>query len=70
MLLSASFGIASFTVLFGLLTLPFAYDAYRMLNENYLDKMKMAPANLATIKVHALTLICLILGYLTKGVLS
>jgi 1,4-dihydroxy-2-naphthoate polyprenyltransferase len=70
MLLSVSFKIASFSVLLGLLTLPVAYDSFRMLNENYRDKMKMAPANLATIKVHALTLICLIMGYITKGVLS
>ena len=30
----------------------------------------MAPANLATIKVHALTLTCLIIGYLAAGVMS
>jgi 1,4-dihydroxy-2-naphthoate octaprenyltransferase len=70
LLLSASFRIAPFGVLLGLLTLPAAYGSFRKLNENYMDKMKMAPANLATIKVHALTIICLIVGYLAKGVLS
>ena len=70
MLLSASFGITSFSVLLGLLTLPVAYNSFRILNENYMDKVKMAPANLATIKVHALTLICLIIGYLAAGVMS
>ncbi len=69
-LLSALFGIASWGVLTGLLSIPIAYDAFRVLRKNYMDKIKMSPANLATIKVHALTLICLILGYLTTGVLS
>ena len=69
-LLSASFGITSFSVLLGLLSLPVAYNSFRILNENYMDKVKMAPANLATIKVHALTLICLIIGYLAVGIMS
>ena len=62
--------MTSFGALLGLLTLPLAYDSVRILRENYLDRMKMAPANLATIKVHALTLICLIVGYLAAGALS
>lgn len=70
MLLSASFRLTSLGVLLGLLSLPVAYDSFRKLRANYLDKMKMAPANLATIKVHALTLICLIIAYLAKGVLT
>ena len=59
-----------FSILLGLLTLPIAYNSYRILNANYMDKMKMAPANLATIKVHALTLTCLIIGYLAAGIMS
>ncbi|HUH64933.1 MAG TPA: prenyltransferase [Syntrophales bacterium] len=70
MLLSASLRITSFTVLLGLLSIPIAFNSFRILKENYMDKMKMAPANLATIQVHALTLSCLILGYLATGVLS
>ncbi len=69
-LLSAISGIASFSVLLGLVTVPVAYDALRILRENYLDRVKMAPANLATIRVHALTLLCLIIGYLAVGVMS
>ena len=69
-LLSASFRITPFGVLLGFLTLPVAYNSVRLLNENYMDKIKMAPANLATIKVHALTLICLIIGYLAARILS
>ena len=68
--LSASLGLTSFGVLLALLTLPVAYDAFRILNKNYMDKIRMAPANLATIKVHALTLSCLIIGYLAEGITS
>ena len=68
-LLAVSFGVTSFDVLLGLLSVPIAYDSFRILNENYTDKFKMAPANLATIKVHALTLSCLIIGYLAEGVI-
>jgi 1,4-dihydroxy-2-naphthoate octaprenyltransferase len=69
-LLTALLGLTPFTVLLGFLTLPGAYHSLRMLNENYMDRVKMAPANLATIKVHALTLIGLIIGYLTAGLAS
>jgi 1,4-dihydroxy-2-naphthoate octaprenyltransferase len=65
-LLSAAFRIVSVNVLLGLLTLPVACNSFRLLNENYMDKVKMAPANLAAIKVHALTVICLIIGYLAE----
>lgn len=64
MLLSVSLRLTSASVLLGLLTVPVAYNSYRILNENYMDKIKMAPANLAAIKVHSLTLCCLIIGYL------
>ena len=48
MLLSASFKVTSFFILLGLITVPMAYNSFRILNENYMDKMKIAPANLAT----------------------
>lgn len=67
--LSVSFGLTSYGVLLGLLTVPIAYNSYRILNTHYMDKIKMAPANLATIKIHALTLICLIVGYFVTGVM-
>ncbi|HYA14479.1 MAG TPA: prenyltransferase [Syntrophales bacterium] len=70
MFLSVSFRITPFSILLGLLTIPIAYNSFRILSANYMDKMKMAPANLATIKVHALTLTCLIIGYITAGVMS
>jgi 1,4-dihydroxy-2-naphthoate octaprenyltransferase len=68
-LLAISFRVTSFTVLLGLISIPVAYHSFRLLNEHYMDKIKMAPANLATIKVHALTLICLILAYLATGIM-
>jgi 1,4-dihydroxy-2-naphthoate polyprenyltransferase len=69
MLLAAFFKIASFHILLGLLSIPLAYKSLRILKANYLDKFKMAPANLAMIKVHALTLTCLITGYLVAGII-
>jgi 1,4-dihydroxy-2-naphthoate polyprenyltransferase len=70
MLLSAGFGATSFSVLTGLLTLPVAYRSFRILKNHYTDKIKMAPANLAMIKVHALTMSCLIIGYLAERIMS
>jgi 1,4-dihydroxy-2-naphthoate octaprenyltransferase len=69
MLLSAGFGTTSFSVLAGLLTLPVAYGSFRILKDHYMDKIKMVPANLAMIKVHALTMSCLIIGYLAEGMM-
>ena len=70
MLLSVFFGLTPAGVLLGLLTIPIAYNSYRLLKEHYLDTLKIAPANLATIKIHALTLVFLIIGYLITGVIS
>jgi 1,4-dihydroxy-2-naphthoate octaprenyltransferase len=68
MLLSAGFGITSFSVLWGLLTLPVAYGSFRILKNHYLDKIKMVPANLSMIKIHAMTMSFLIIGYLAERV--
>jgi 1,4-dihydroxy-2-naphthoate octaprenyltransferase len=56
-------------VLLGLLSLPVAVSAFRILKKNYMNRLEMAPANLATIKTHVLTLMCLIMGYLGAGFL-
>lgn len=68
-LLAASFKIAPFNILLGLLSIPVAYNSFRILRKNYMDKLKMGPANLATIKVHALTLSYLIIGYLAVKIM-
>jgi hypothetical protein len=39
----------------------------RILRENYLDRLKMIPANLAIIKVYLITGVALIAGYLIHG---
>jgi 1,4-dihydroxy-2-naphthoate octaprenyltransferase len=70
MLLCAYFRLTSLSVVLGLLTVPIAYGSFRILKDNYMDKIKMVPANLATIKVHALTMICLIIGYFADGIMS
>jgi 1,4-dihydroxy-2-naphthoate polyprenyltransferase len=69
-LLCASLQLTSVNVLWGLITLPMAFKAFRVLNKNYLDKIKMAPANLATINIHALTMICLIAAYIVQAAMS
>jgi 1,4-dihydroxy-2-naphthoate polyprenyltransferase len=69
MLLSAGFGVTPLSVLAGLLTLPLAYRSFRTLQAHYLDKMKMVPANLAMLRVHALTMSGLVLGYLAEGIM-
>jgi len=68
--ISVCFRLTPWSVVSGLLTIPMAYHAFKILKENYLDKIKMAPANLATIKIHALTMIFLIIGYWVDGILQ
>jgi len=67
LLLAVSFRVTSFYLLLGFLSTPLAYNSFRLLKENYLDKLKMVPANLAAIKVNAFTMSCLIMGYLAEG---
>lgn len=70
MLLSASLRITSFSVLLGLLTIPIAYKSVLIIKNHYMDKIKLAPANLVMIKVHFLTLMYLIVGYCVSGAVS
>ncbi|MGV8057253.1 MAG: prenyltransferase [Smithellaceae bacterium] len=69
LVLAASFRLASLYVFLGLFSLPLAYQSLKILRANYKDKFKMAPANLAMIKVHALTLTLLIAAYLAAGII-
>jgi len=69
-IVSVGAGICPFTVLLGLLTLPVAYTSWRILRIHYRDRVRMAPANLAMLKVHTLTSILLILGYMLAGVFA
>jgi 1,4-dihydroxy-2-naphthoate octaprenyltransferase len=69
MVLAAVFRVTSWSVLLGLLTVPVAIGSFRILKDNYMDRIKMAPANFAMIKVHALTMIYLIIGYFVGRVM-
>jgi 1,4-dihydroxy-2-naphthoate octaprenyltransferase len=60
-------GVAPLPVLLGLLALPIAFNSVRILRENYLDRLKIIPANIAIIKVYLVTGVALIIGYLVHG---
>jgi len=53
--------------LLGFASLPLTLKSLRILSANYRDRIKLIPANLAMIQVHALTGSSLILGYLLHG---
>jgi 1,4-dihydroxy-2-naphthoate octaprenyltransferase len=65
---SVLFGVAPLPVLLGLLALPTALQSVKILRENYLDRLKMIPANIAIIKVYLITGVALVAGYLIYGV--
>ena len=64
---SVLFGLAPLPVLLGLAALPPALHSVKLLRDSYLDRLKMAPANLAIIKVYLITGVTLITGYLIHG---
>ncbi len=61
---------ASYLIYLSLLTTPWAIKAFNILYRNYHDPLKMAPANLLTIRVHNLMGIFLIGAYFIKGLVS
>jgi 1,4-dihydroxy-2-naphthoate octaprenyltransferase len=65
---SVLLGVAPLPVLLGLAALPTALQSVRILRENYLDRLKMIPANMAIIKVYLITGVAMIAGYLIHGV--
>ena len=67
---SVLFGVASPWALLGLLALPTAFQSVRILNENYEDRLKMIPANLAVIKVYLITGVAMLVGYLICGIIG
>ncbi len=68
LLLSILLKVAPLLALFGFASLPLTLKSLRLLKANYRDRIKLVPANLAMIRVHALTGISLILGYLIYGI--
>jgi 1,4-dihydroxy-2-naphthoate polyprenyltransferase len=63
-------GVAPLPVLLGFLSLPAVLTSVRILRENYMDRLKMIPANIAIIKVYLVTGVALIAGYLIHGFLG
>ncbi len=63
-------GAASYWIYLALATLPWFWKAMRILSRNYRDPAAMAPANMLTIRIHNLTGILLILGYVIQGALE
>ncbi|MCI0515693.1 prenyltransferase [candidate division KSB1 bacterium] len=61
-------GYASFWIYLTFFGLPWAWQAFQILRQNYTDSQKMAPANALTIRVHNLTGNLLILAYLIQGI--
>jgi 1,4-dihydroxy-2-naphthoate octaprenyltransferase len=60
-------GAASYWMYLALATVPWFVAAMRILSRNYRDPAAMAPANVLTIRIHNLTGILLILGYVVQG---
>ena len=53
-----------------LITLPWFIKAFSILYRNFRNPLKMSPANMLTIRIHNVTGILLITGYLIDGMLS
>ncbi len=60
-------GVAPLPLLLGLAALPAALRSVKILRENYRDRLKMIPANIAIIKVYLITGVAMIAGYLIHG---
>jgi 1,4-dihydroxy-2-naphthoate octaprenyltransferase len=58
-------GVSPF-VLLGLLTAPMAWQAYQVARTHYDHPAELVPANVGTIKVHALTGLLMSLGYVVQ----
>ncbi|MFB3925405.1 MAG: prenyltransferase [Syntrophales bacterium] len=67
---SVAIRVAPFPVLLGLATLPLALKSILILKKHSSDGLKMAPANISMIKVHFLTGLSLICGYILDGILN
>lgn len=61
------FGLASFWIYLSLITFPWFIRALKILYQNYTNPVKLAPANLLTIRIHNLVGILLILAYIIQG---
>ncbi|MBN1473004.1 MAG: prenyltransferase [Syntrophaceae bacterium] len=62
------FNVASFWIYLAFLTVPWFLRAFGILKRNFSDPLRLAPANLFTIRAHNLTGILLIIAYLIQGI--
>ena len=53
-------------IMLGLISLPFAVKSFAVLRRHLNDPLKIAPANLAMIKVHGITAVGMIIAYLIE----
>jgi 1,4-dihydroxy-2-naphthoate octaprenyltransferase len=60
-------GVASYWIYLSLATVPWFWAAMRVLSRNYRNPSALAPANMLTIRIHNLTGILLVLGYVIHG---
>lgn len=61
--------VTPFLTFLGFASIPLTLKSLRLLKAHYLDKMKLIPANLTMIRIHTLTGLSLIAGYILHGVL-
>ena len=60
-------GVTSPWICLALITLPLFLKSLNILRNNYHDSIRMAPANLLTIRIHSLTGIILIIAHIIAG---
>lgn len=70
LVLSSVAGVLSPFALLGLVSLPFAAKSLAVLRRHLNDPLAMAPANLAMIKVHALTVAAMVAAYLLEVLIA
>ncbi len=70
LILSASAGVLSPFVLLGLASLPLAFKSLFILRRHLNDPLALAPANLAMIKAHALTVTAMVAAYLMEVLIA
>jgi 1,4-dihydroxy-2-naphthoate octaprenyltransferase len=61
--------VTPFLTILGFAGLPLAIQSWKVLKAHYKDSIKVIPANLAMIKVHAVTGLSLVIGYGIEGML-
>lgn len=66
LIVAAGFRTLSPFILLGLVSLPFALKSFVVMRRHLYDPLAMAPANLAMIKVHNLTVVAMIAAYIIE----